>query len=157
MHGTQCTAFISSHAGLILVKSRNVSSYLVGKCPINIYWKNDGMGCPRRLYLQYISSLSSSTSVQYANPLSLSPTWLTRTVFFLTGLLAPTPASVQSIPHIEARVIFKKWNHGDFPGGPVAKTARSMQRAQVRSQVRELEPSCCNQEFTCWNYRSHIF
>ena len=108
-------------------------------------------------HLQYTSSLSSSTSVQYGNPLSLSPKWLTRTVFFLTGLLAPTPASVQSILYIEARVIVLKWNHRDFPGGPVAKTARSMQRAWVRSLVRELEPSCCNQEFTCRNYRSYIF
>ena len=41
LHGTQITAFTSSQPGLILIKSRNVSSYLVGKCPINIYWKNE--------------------------------------------------------------------------------------------------------------------
>ena len=41
LHGTQITAFTSSPPGLILIKSRNVSSYLVGKCPINIYWKNE--------------------------------------------------------------------------------------------------------------------
>ena len=33
---------------------------------------------------------------------------------------------------------------GDFPGGPVAKTAGSQCRGRVRSLVRELDPECHN-------------
>ena len=41
----------------------------------------------------------------------------------------------------------EKINSRDFPGGPVAKTPRSqMQGAQVQSLVRELDPSCCNED-----------
>ena len=35
----------------------------------------------------------------------------------------------------------------DFPGGPVARTLLSVQG----TQVRELDPTCCNQEFVCRN------
>ena len=35
----------------------------------------------------------------------------------------------------------KNW---DFPSGPLAKTAFPMQRAWVRSLVRELDSTCCN-------------
>ena len=33
---------------------------------------------------------------------------------------------------------------GDFPGGPGAKTALSVQGARVQSLIRELDPTCCN-------------
>ena len=33
---------------------------------------------------------------------------------------------------------------GDFPGGPGAKTALSMQGARVQSLIRKLDPTCCN-------------
>ena len=32
----------------------------------------------------------------------------------------------------------------DFPGGPVARIVLSMQGAQVRLRVRELDPTCHN-------------
>ena len=43
--------------------------------------------------------------------------------------------------------------HSDSPGGPVAKAPHSLptQEAWVRSLVRELDPTCHNQEFVCHN------
>ena len=41
---------------------------------------------------------------------------------------------------------------GDFPGGPVTKTALSVQEVQVRSLMRELDPTCPKGEPTCLNY-----
>ena len=46
----------------------------------------------------------------------------------------------------QSRPLFEGQNKStqlrDFPGGPVAKTALSMQGFQVRSLVRELNPTC---------------
>ena len=39
----------------------------------------------------------------------------------------------------------------DFPGGPVANFGFPLQGAQVWSLVGELDPTCCNWEFTCHN------
>ena len=37
-----------------------------------------------------------------------------------------------------------KQRTGDFPGGPLAKTALPVQGAQVQALVRELDPTRCN-------------
>ena len=39
---------------------------------------------------------------------------------------------------------FSKTELRDFPGGPVAKTLQSLQRARVQSLIRELDPACHN-------------
>ena len=45
---------------------------------------------------------------------------------------------------------FLKLIYWDFPGGPVAKTLCSHCGGPwVPTVVRELDPACCNLEFTC--------
>ena len=53
------------------------------------------------------------------------------------------------------KTFFGRWgslqcNHsGGFPGGPVTKTpCFQCMGPGIRSLVRELDPTCCNQEFT---------
>ena len=52
------------------------------------------------------------------------------------------------------KVIGKNGQCGDFPGGPVAKTALPMQGAWVQSLARELDPTYHDSKFTYHNSRS---
>ena len=53
-----------------------------------------------------------------------------------------TPMYIPGCWRLSVNKIMQKY--GDFPGGPVAKTALPMQAVQVPSLVRELDPTCCN-------------
>ena len=47
---------------------------------------------------------------------------------------------------------YKEVRNKDFPCGPIAKILHSQARgSRVQSQVRELDPTCRNQEFACHN------
>ena len=54
----------------------------------------------------------------------------------------------RALKKIPAVNVLQSYAVQDFAGGPVAKTAHC-QRVQVRSLVRELNPTWCNKEFTC--------
>ena len=66
------------------------------------------------------------------------------------------PTELLGKPRHHEIISFKKSYVRDFPGGPVAKTVLPMLGAQVQSLVRELDPMCYNQEFTCCHVRSHV-